>query len=102
LGTVSKLEKAGKHPSVFLRIWKDGFLEIDPMRQEVIIFIQPSQERGKKDVDGTAAGRLTSVKVIGQGLFFQFQDVCPGSHDGVPAASTSSCFSASPCRLSKE
>lgn len=48
LGTVRKLEKAGKHPSVLLSVWKDGILEIDSMRQKVIIFIHPNGKEKKK------------------------------------------------------
>lgn len=48
LGTVSKLEEAGKHPSVFLCVWKDGILEIDSMRQEIVIFIHPKGEGSKQ------------------------------------------------------
>lgn len=48
LGTVWKLEKAGEHPSVLLSIWKDGILEVDSMRQEVIIVIHPSGKERKK------------------------------------------------------
>ena len=44
LRTIWKLEKVRKHPSVLLSVWKDGILEIDSVRQEVIIFIYPEEE----------------------------------------------------------
>lgn len=57
LGTVRKLEKAGKHPSVLLSVWKDGILEIDSMRQEVIIFIHPNgTEERRRDADWIPQG----------------------------------------------
>lgn len=48
LGTVSKLEKAGKHPSVLLGVWKDGILEIDSVWQEIVILIHPEGEGSKQ------------------------------------------------------
>ena len=48
LWTVWKLEKARKHPSVLLSVWKDGILEIDSMRQEVIVLIHPNGKKGGK------------------------------------------------------
>lgn len=48
LGTVSELEEAGKHPSVLLRVWKDGVLEIDSVWQEIVIFIHPKGEGSKQ------------------------------------------------------
>lgn len=48
LRTVRKLEKTGKHPSVLLSVRKDGILEIDSMRQEIIILIHPNGEKKEK------------------------------------------------------
>lgn len=36
--------KAGKHPFVLLSVWKDGILETDSMRLEVIFLICPKEE----------------------------------------------------------
>ena len=50
LWTVWKLEKARKHPSVLLSVWKDGILEIDSMRQEVIVLIHPNGKKRRQEL----------------------------------------------------
>lgn len=63
MGTVGKLEKAGKHPPVLLSVWKDGILEINSVRQEVIVFIHPKGgHKNNGDVNWAAEEGPASIR----------------------------------------